>query len=145
MLGRMRWSHVGRIVWLSDGSGLLLSAREPGEERADQLWLTSYPEGVARRITHDLNDYRSATMSRDARLLVVQTAQAGQLWISSATGASPRQLTLNMQTGLDGLSWTEAGEILYTVTAGDNPDIWRINPRTGASAPVLEHPGFDGT
>ena len=143
-LGRMRWSRIGRIAWLSDGRGLLLSAREPGQERADQLWLISYPEGDARRITHDLNDYQSLTLSRDSKLLVIQTAQAGQIWISSATGASPRQLTLNTQTGLDGLSWTSAGEILYTVNAGNNPDIWRINPRTGTSVPVIEHPGFDG-
>jgi eukaryotic-like serine/threonine-protein kinase len=144
-LGAMRWAHVGRINWLPDGRGLFLMARELGEERADQLWLASYPEGEARRITHDLNDYRSLTISKDSRLLGVQTALAGQLWISSATGDSPRQLTLNMQTGLDGLSWTRAGEILYTVAAGTNPDIWRIDPRSGASVPVIEHAGFDGT
>src|SRR5205823_13855109 len=37
-LGRTRWSHIGTIAWLSDGSGLLLLAREPGEE-SDQVWL----------------------------------------------------------------------------------------------------------
>lgn len=145
VLGRIRWSHAGGIAWLSDGRALLLCAREAGDERADQLWLISYPDGVARRITHDLNDYRSVTTSRDSKLLVVQTAQAGQIWISSDTGLSPHQLTLSTQTGLDGLSWTAAGEILYTVAAGNNPDIWRINPSTGASVPVIEHPGFDGT
>jgi eukaryotic-like serine/threonine-protein kinase len=144
-LGTMRWAHAGRLSWLPDGSGLFLIARELGEERADQLWLDSYPEGEARRITRDLNDYRSLTISRDSSLLSVQTAQAGQLWISSATGDSPRQLTLTMQTGLDGLSWTRAGEILYTVTAGTNPDIWRIDPRSNVSVPVIEHAGFDGT
>jgi Tol biopolymer transport system component len=144
-VGRTRWSHIGTIAWLADGSGLLLSAREPGEAPADQVWLISYPEGVARRITHDLNDYQSLTMNRDSKLLVVQTARAGQLWISSATGASPRQVTANTQTGLDGFSWTEAGEILYTVTSGNSPDIWRINPRNGAAVPVIERPGFDGT
>ena len=144
-VGPTRWSRIGRIAWLADGKALLLTAQGPGEQRTDQLWLTSYPDGSSRRITHDPNDYRSLTLSKDAKLLVVQTAQTGQLWVASATGGSARELPLDRHAGLDDLSWTAAGEIVYTSIAGKNQDVWRIDPRSGISVPVMKHHGFDGT
>ena len=51
ILEQQSWPFTGRVQWLPDMSGLLVVAGEnPG---AAQLWLVSYPEGTARRVTSE--------------------------------------------------------------------------------------------
>ena len=47
---------IGRPVWVPTGDTLLLPHYEAGSHRS-QLWTVSFPEGVARRFTHDISDY----------------------------------------------------------------------------------------
>jgi Tol biopolymer transport system component len=55
------WNDLQRIAWLSDGSGIMLTAQQ---ERADQyqIWRVSYPEGEAQTVTNDLSDYRNLSL-----------------------------------------------------------------------------------
>src|SRR5207249_4203780 len=59
-----------KMVWLSDGSGLLLAAQEQFEGRPYQIWNVSYPEGETRRITNDLNSYLTVSLTSDSQNLV---------------------------------------------------------------------------
>jgi Tol biopolymer transport system component len=52
-----RWYHIRRLAWLADGSGVLTTAAEQvGSYLSHQVWLVSYPDGAARKITNDLNN-----------------------------------------------------------------------------------------
>ncbi len=53
---------IARIEWLPDGSGLLLSAMVQSSPFA-QLWYISYPEGSARKIINDLNNYVGVSLT----------------------------------------------------------------------------------
>src|SRR5207302_10142325 len=57
-----RWSQVGRMAWLRDGSGLIFTAREQ-ESNPSQLWYLSYPAGEVHRITNDVNDYNGVSLT----------------------------------------------------------------------------------
>src|SRR6266705_3151249 len=58
VIGSQKWLALGGFAWLADGSGLVLSGvdQTPGA-RQSQIWQLSYPEGKAKRMTTDLNNY----------------------------------------------------------------------------------------
>jgi Tol biopolymer transport system component len=120
-------SGIGRIAWLPDGDGLILTASEV-EGGQPQIWLLSYPQGVARKITADLNDYADVSLTADSEsLAAVRFERTINIWISSVGGARrAKQITSGSgrEDGVRGLAWTPDGRILYRSIAGGHPDIW---------------------
>ncbi|HET8675445.1 MAG TPA: hypothetical protein VFO63_06665, partial [Blastocatellia bacterium] len=129
------WSNIGRIAWLGDGSGLVISARE----RMDgprQLWFVSYPEGAARRITNDLHDYDSLSLSADGKTLAaVQTEESFSISINphndddqiGQDSFGTNEIFSEVGSGRDRIAWTPDHRIVYCSRAGDNWDIWSMN------------------
>ncbi len=125
-ISTQRWLGVGRPEWLSNGTGLVLTAQDQAS-RLWQVWHLSYPEGEARRITNDLNDYRTISITADSSVLTtVQRDQLSNIWITDAEGnpKSGSQLTSSKYNGWAGLAWTPDQRIVYTSNASGNPDIW---------------------
>jgi serine/threonine protein kinase/Tol biopolymer transport system component len=121
-----RWMNIGRAAWLKDGSGLVMTAADQ-VSRLSQVWHLSYPNGEARRITNDVNEYRNVTITADSSALVtVQKDQLSNVWTLSANGEASRasQITSGKYNGWGGLSWTPDARIVYTSNASGNPDIW---------------------
>jgi TolB protein len=118
------WTRVGRVAWLSDGSGLITTVQERWGS-PDQIWQISYPEGAAHPITSDLNDYSDASLSADSSALVtVLSNLASNIWVAPAGELNNiRQLTSG-NSGEPGESWTPDGKIVYFSRAGGNTDIW---------------------
>jgi eukaryotic-like serine/threonine-protein kinase len=52
-----QWSQIFRVLWIQDGSGLVFAANSFLNSPGDQIWFLSYPDGLAHRITNDLNGY----------------------------------------------------------------------------------------
>jgi Tol biopolymer transport system component len=132
-IGSQRWMSVGRAAWLRDGSGLVMTAADP-VSRLSQVWYLSYPNGEARRITNDLNDYRNVTMTADSGALVtVQKDSLSNVWTVAADGEASRasQITSGKYNGLNGVSWTPDGRMVYTSNASGSPDIWIMNSDGG--------------
>ena len=122
------WNDLQRIAWLSDGSGIMLTAQQ---ERADQyqIWRVSYPEGEAQTVTNDLSDYRNLSLTADSSALVAllydRTANLSVAPYGDWQNA--RQLTLGKSNGGLGTIWTPDGKIVYNSSAGGNPDIWIVD------------------
>src|SRR5262249_21613019 len=89
-----RWAGLGQIAWLHDGSGMLTTMTDQASLSA-QIWLVTYPSGEARRITNDLNDYRSVNLSADSSTIVaVHNVCIANLWIApNGEAAHARQLS----------------------------------------------------
>src|SRR4030095_5707157 len=60
---------VGQVLWIADGSGLALIAFDLATT-SNQIWHISYPDGVARRITNDVNNYNRLSLTADSSVLV---------------------------------------------------------------------------
>ncbi|MEO6334830.1 MAG: hypothetical protein ABIO91_07580 [Pyrinomonadaceae bacterium] len=124
-----KFYEIQRLAMLADGSGVLVTAAEKASEfRSRQIWYLPYPDGEARKITKDLNDYTSISMSSDSSVLVtVQEDEASNIWIAP-TGDSSRAEQISAVSGrmdgYDGVSWTLDGRIVYTSMAGGNEAIW---------------------
>src|SRR5687768_2531175 len=84
VLTSQRWYQIQRLTWLSDGSGLVMTAAEKASDnRRRQIWHLSYPGGEARKITNDLNNYTSISLNADSSVLVtVQENETTDIWVA---------------------------------------------------------------
>src|SRR5207253_9890073 len=81
---------VGRVAWLADGSGLVVTATEQGAPTS-QIWLMTYPGGIVRRVTNDLNDYRDLSLTGDSNTLAaVQSEGRINTWVTPANEPTAR-------------------------------------------------------
>ena len=124
-----RWYEIHRLAMLADGSGLLVTAAEKASEfRARQIWYLPYSGGEARKITQDLNDYTSISMTADSSVLVtVQEDAAANIWIApdgDAGRATQISSVSGKMDGFSGVAWTPDGRIVYTSMAGGSEAIW---------------------
>jgi serine/threonine protein kinase len=119
------WNDVQRIAWVSDGSGIMLTAQQ---ERADQyqIWRVSYPDGEAQTLTNDLSDYRNLSLTADSNALVaVLYDRTANISVAPyGDWDNTRQLTSGKSYGGLGTVWTPDGKIVYNSRGGGNSDIW---------------------
>jgi serine/threonine protein kinase/Tol biopolymer transport system component len=131
------WASVSRVLWLGDGSGLIVAAVPALISAGTQLWYVSYPGGEVRRVTNDLNAYGTSSLglTADSKTLVtVQADKSAQLWVITP-GDDPskaKQITSGKYDG-DSLAWTTGGKILYTAPSGEQSDVWTIEADGAAS------------
>ena len=107
---------IGRILWLPDGSGLLVAMGEPAEEHHTQIWHISFPGGQAKRITNDLSDYSFSVLdlTRDARSLVtVENTVPSDLWVVPAGDAAKARQITSGGPGVMALSAGPQGAIVF--------------------------------
>jgi hypothetical protein len=49
-IGSEKWASVGRVLWLPDASGLIMTAQPESSSIGTQVWFLPYPSGQARRL-----------------------------------------------------------------------------------------------
>jgi serine/threonine protein kinase/Tol biopolymer transport system component len=122
---------VRNMAWLADGSGLIMQARDPAEGPQPQLWRLSYPEGEARKLTNDLNNYHGVSLAANSNTLVTVKADYSiNIWIAPYDKPdSAIQITsgTNIEEGLYGLAWTPDDKIVYASAASENWDLWIVD------------------
>ncbi len=124
-ISSQRWWRVDGLAWLRDGSGLIFTGRE-SVAGPSQIWYLSYRGGQAHRITNDLNDYLGVSLTADsAALSTVQSEQVSNIWIVPNDDAHrASQITYSNLDGIEDISWTPDGKIVYASAAGGNLDVW---------------------
>jgi len=139
LLTSQRWKRVGQVAWLTDGSGLLMVAAEPGGS-STQIWHLAYPGGEAHRITPDLINYAGLSLTDgSSALLTLEGDRFMNIWIAPGKDAgNARQITFgtHMKDGWRGLAWTPDGKIVYRSEAGDKSNV-RIMEADGTANKIL--------
>src|SRR5581483_4065043 len=116
-INSVQWDQTIYGFRVKDGSTVQLTTIIESETSADQqVWFVPYPQGDARRITNDLIDYRDLSVTADARTIVtVQSEKKANLWYAPANDLDhPTELTTTSYDGLNGMSWTPDGRLVYT-------------------------------
>ncbi|MGI8732373.1 MAG: protein kinase domain-containing protein [Pyrinomonadaceae bacterium] len=132
-IGTQNWMFMGQLAWAADGRALIFGASEQdaGSFEAQQIWHVSYPEGEARRITNDLNNYSGVSLTADSnRLVTVQSETSSSIWLAPNGEANQATRTTSgagQVEGRDGLAWTPDGKIVYASNASGNLDLWMMN------------------
>jgi eukaryotic-like serine/threonine-protein kinase len=121
------WLDVGRVSWVKDGTALIMTATDQAS-KVSQVWRVAYPTGETRRITNDLNQYVSASLTEDSNTLaVVERDSLSNLW-TAPLGDANRARQITSGVGKYGrVSWTPDGKVLYNARDGGNVDIWRMD------------------
>jgi len=127
------------LAWVPDSSGLFFIAAEKSTSRP-QVWFQPYPEGQPFKISNDLSQYFSISVTADGKSFVtVQNRPAATIYV----GDSPATLndkvdwkltpiSTEQATGY-GLSWTGSGKLLQAdgshhvyITGGDGSNRVRL-------------------
>ena len=131
-LTALAWHSVFSTVWLPDGCGLVMVAKEKGAWDSIQLWHISYPDGAARRILSDLDNYGSGlSLSYDGQmLLATQDQRINNVWVTPAADLSQaKQITfssIGRRDGWNNLDWTPDGKLLYGAIIRESLTIWTM-------------------
>ena len=136
-----KWKAIGRISWLPDGKGIVFTAAELGVESTSQLWYMDYQTGQAYRISRDLQDYHGASMTADAKTLVIkQTQTLSSLWIAPQGDAERATEILSHKEDNDyhysysyrtRFTWMPNGQLMYTTLVNGIPSIWLMSASGG--------------
>ena len=141
-ISSQRWRNVGRVSWLQNKKGLIVSATDQNATLA-QVWHLPYPRGAAQRITNDLNDYRDMSLTSDSRALVtVQSEAHVNVWLVDAVAPGRiRQITdgIGQYNGVRGLTWLPDGRLLFVSRASSSQDLWLMD-QTGKNMQQLTTP-----
>ncbi|HUQ31686.1 MAG TPA: protein kinase [Pyrinomonadaceae bacterium] len=127
-----RLNAVGKIAWLADGSGLVMRAAENVSEFfAQPLWFISYPGGEMRRITSDLNNYSTVSLTKDSRTLatLIEENKSAVWLLPDGDSNRARQISTNPTNldGHDGLSWTPDGRLVFHSHVSGQDAVWIMN------------------
>jgi Tol biopolymer transport system component len=121
-----RWDVIHRLVWLPDGSGLVFAAASSGS-RNTQLWFLSLPDGKARRITNDLNEYQSFSIGVTGDSQTIAAARIEQqstVHTSTMTGDEVEPFSVGAgPDGASGVEWLPDGRLVYSSTAAGGPAV----------------------
>lgn len=164
------WIAIVEIAWLKDGTGLVISARQREVPYRSQLWILSYPEGGASRITNDLDSYSSLSLAAETDLILsMQHESLSNVWVTSLAGTTVGQqltsgdrgslggvarakdgtilyvtrLTSGDREGVGGVAWAKDDTILYVTRAGGNYDIWSMDSGGGNKKQLTSGAGWN--
>ena len=128
------WLNIRDIAWLPDGSSLIINGRNvaSADEPHMQIWRVPLSGGEPRRITNDLNNYATISLSVDGNTLIALHWQqtAGLSIAPSENPSAAVQVTtgtLDRQDGRLGLSATPDGRLVYVSNRSGKWDLWSIN------------------
>jgi eukaryotic-like serine/threonine-protein kinase len=110
---------VTSVAWLPDGSGLLFVGAEKGTGLRSQIWFQPYPAGEAIRVSNDLSNYRSLSVTGDGRsFITTEQRQAATIYLGDSPAALTDKIAWKLTpistqqaTGYD-LSWTAKDKLL---------------------------------
>ncbi|HEX5109890.1 MAG TPA: protein kinase [Vicinamibacterales bacterium] len=131
-------SPVGTGRWLDDTS--LLWSRPARLGAPSQLWRLSYPDGELTRLTNDLSNYESLSLTagRDS-FVAARTETSAAIWMADRTGTNEREVLSNVNppgfSGLD-LAWAK-DRLLYPTRRDDERSISAFSPELGTSEEIL--------
>ncbi len=131
-----RWAWIGDLAWLSSGRGLILNTSELSG-RLKQITYLSYPNGEARRITNDTNDYEGVSLTADSHTMAtVQEKSSFDVWVAPLVEPdSAKPITSGGSSARE--SWSPTGKIVFDKRGGQGEtNIW-IMERDGSSARQL--------
>ncbi|MCX6138534.1 MAG: protein kinase [Ignavibacteriales bacterium] len=133
MISKHEWSTISSMEWLQDGSGIVVVPRDLVSSSGAQIWRIAYPSGETRRITNDINNYTSLSLTADSKSLVTtETEYNSSVCLLPAFGAGKmgwntdqaKVMTSGKDDGSLGVALVPDGRIVYASSASGISQIW---------------------
>ena len=143
-IGSEKWANVGRVLWLADGTGLIVTAHPEFSSIGTQVWVLPYPSGPARRITNDLNGYGDISLgltSDSKTIATIQQINVSAIWVTGPNEDESRAQQILKTSLPEKVAWTPDGKLVYSSRTGESWDIW-ISERDGSRSYQLTADAF---
>lgn len=146
-LTQLNWFHIASTIWRPGMNELVLVAKEKGVWDGFQLWSVEYPQGTAKRILPDLDNYgQGLGFSSDGQLLTaVQEQMVTDVWVANAAKlAESKQITFSSvgrRDGWNNLYWTPDNKLIYGAIVRGSLTLWSMGP-DGANQKQLTSGGY---
>jgi serine/threonine protein kinase/Tol biopolymer transport system component len=126
-LSSQKWWYVGRLAWLREGSGFVMTASDR-DFGLSQVWFVSYPEGTPKQITNDLNVYDNVSLTADSSIIVaVQRNPQLNLSIAPNGDAGRARQIISGDNTVWEPSWTPDNRIVYNSMASGKRVVYIID------------------
>jgi serine/threonine protein kinase/Tol biopolymer transport system component len=110
---------IWAVAWLPDASGLFFVGAEKSTGLRKELWFQPYPDGVPFKISNDLSQYLSVSVTADGKSFVTtQQRPAATIYVGDSPSVLSDKIdwkltsvSTEQATGY-GISWTAAGRLL---------------------------------
>ena len=110
---------IRSVAWLPDSSGLFFAAAEKSGGLRSQIWFQPYPAGEPFKITNDLSDYVSLSVTADGKSFVTTQSHAqATIFVADVPAAlndkinwQLKPISTEQATGYE-MSWTAGGKLL---------------------------------
>ncbi|HJQ31440.1 MAG TPA: protein kinase [Pyrinomonadaceae bacterium] len=129
------WYDISQVMWLADGSGLILAAADSLNAPA-QMILLSYPGGEARRVTNDPNNYSHLSSTSDSGAFLALSVEAeSSVWRVAPGGVGGKfvPLDVSQMKGVMTAAWFPDGRLVYAVDDGSSINLWARDERGEAA------------
>ena len=112
---------IRAVAWLPDASGLFFIGAEKSTGGRAQIWFQPYPEGDPLKISNDLNEYESLSVTADGKSFVsTQSHRAATIYVGDSPSVLDEKadwklapISSEQATGYS-LSWMASGKLLQT-------------------------------
>ncbi|HEY4979979.1 MAG TPA: protein kinase [Candidatus Acidoferrum sp.] len=112
------------VAWLPDSSGLFFVGAQKSTGLREQIWFQPYPSGESFKISNDLSQYSSLSVTADGKALVTtQERPAATIYVAESPSILNNKIdwkltpiSTEQATGY-GLSWTAGGKLLQRDSA----------------------------
>ena len=121
------WAALKDVAWMPDGRSFITDGTDSEDMLTSQLWQVMYPSGERRRVTNDLDGYKSVSLSEDGTTVAtVQSTRQSGIWVLApgASEAKEMDLRAGRGPGQGGLDWTLDGRLVFTAQVGGRRHIW---------------------
>ncbi len=136
-----KWLTLRSINWMENSKGLVVAAADDQSSfDTPQLWYFPIKEGVAKKLTNNLNGYAFSSMDRHSwQLAALEPESYSNLYIASNnSAASAQQLTegTKKRDGMKGVRWLNDDQIIYSSQTGGYDNIWLTNGKGGGETQI---------
>ena len=123
------WAGIGQATWTRDGQGLyVVAGDETLASRNHQLWWVSAREPSRRKVTSDLLDYRTVSLTADdSTIMTVASDTTSTIWTVPLEAGEARRLPGGRYDGLSGVAAAPDGRIIYRSVESGLGSIWIMN------------------
>ena len=135
LLADAGWQFVGQVAWLPNGGGLIVIAAEVVEQYpASQIWFVPKPNGAPRRLTHDVDQYRIASLTADGKsLLSVAFQRSSSVWrVPLDRPERLQKATAGSFDGFKAMSFLPDGRLVFSSLEGTTTQLAVADLNAGA-------------
>jgi eukaryotic-like serine/threonine-protein kinase len=130
-LSEAKFTGIDGLVWLADGSGLVLGGFETASAKT-HVWFLPLPGGVPRRVTNDDNNYGGISATADGRtILAGQFRPDSSVWMDRNDEEPATPVTLEKHHEFQFISWAPEDRILFSSSSTPDRDVWVMNSSGG--------------